>query len=119
MAVDQRSKQGELRLCVKPEKYKQKWEETNAGSPKVIVHRFKEELVVWFLEGIFQVQKRDPFGRDGQFDQVWSFLVVEMVDNFSLPHYRPLGRSELRSSSTEAPPEWAFARARPPVDFFR
>ncbi len=26
-----------------------------------------------------------------------------MVDNFSLPHYRPLGRSELRSSSAGAP----------------
>lgn len=94
----------------------------NVGSPKVIVHRFKEKLVVWFLESIFQVQKSDPFGRDGQFDQVWSFLVVEMVDNFSLPHCRPLGRSNRRSSSAggspDAPPEWAFARLHPPVDFF-
>lgn len=72
-------------------------------SPEVIVHRFKEELVVWFLERIFQVQKGDPFGRDGQFDQVWSFLVVEMVDNFSLPHCRPLGRSERWSSSAGVP----------------
>lgn len=107
------------RIC---ENYMQKCEESEgtAGSPEVIVHRFKEKLVVWFLESVFQVQKGDPFGRDGQFDQVWSFLVVEVVDNFSLPHCRPLGRSERRASSAgapDAPPEWALARFHPPADF--
>lgn len=67
--------------------------------PEIIVHRFEEKCIVGFIEGIFEVGKSNPVGSDGQLDQVRSFLVVQMIDNFGLPHGEPLGRVNPVTSS--------------------
>lgn len=67
--------------------------------PEIIVHRFEEKCIVGFIEGIFEVGKSNPVGSDGQLDQVRSFLVVQMIYNFGIPHGEPLGRVRPGTSS--------------------
>lgn len=54
--------------------------------PEVIVHRFEEKLVIWLLEDILEVRQSDFVRRHGQLHQIRRLLVVEVVDNFGLPH---------------------------------
>lgn len=60
--------------------------ETLRELPEVIVHRFEEEFVIGFLEDIFEVRQSDFVRRHRQFHQIRCLLVVEVVDNFGLPH---------------------------------
>ena len=67
--------------------------------PEIIVHRFEEKFIVWLIEDMFEVRKSNPVSSDGQLDQVRSFLVVEVINNFGLPHGGPLGRVRPSTSS--------------------
>lgn len=70
--------------------------------PEVIIHGLEEKFVVGFIEDIFEVRESDSIRRNRQFDQVGSFLIIEVVDNFGLPHGRPLGSVRPCSSSAES-----------------
>lgn len=54
--------------------------------PEVIVHRFEEEFAIWLLENIFEVRQCDSVCWHRQLHKIWCLLVVEVVDNFGLPH---------------------------------
>lgn len=67
-------------------------------SPEIIVHGLEEKFIVGFIEDLFKVRQGDVFGRDWHLHQVWSLLVVQVVDNFRLPHCGPLGWRRPRAS---------------------
>lgn len=71
--------------------------------PEVIVHRFEEEFVIWFLEDIFEVCQSDFVRRHRQFHQIRRLLVVEVVDNFGLPHLGLRLRRGRQGASSRGP----------------
>lgn len=71
--------------------------------PEVIVHRFEEEFVIWLLEDIFEVCQSDFVRRHRQFHQIRRLLVVEVVDNFGLPHLGLRLRRGRQGASSRGP----------------
>lgn len=59
--------------------------------PEIIIHRLEEKFIVGFIQDLLKVCQSDLLGRDWHFHQVRSLLVVQVVDNFRLPHCGPLG----------------------------
>lgn len=56
------------------------------GSPKVLVHRLKEELVVWLVQDLFKIQQSDIFRSNWYLHQVRSLLLVDVIDYFGFRH---------------------------------
>lgn len=72
--------------------------------PEVIVHRFEEEFAIWLLENIFEVRQCDFVRWHRQLHQIRCLLVVEVVDNFGLPHLgQRLWRRGRQGASSRGP----------------
>lgn len=72
--------------------------------PEVIVHRFEEEFAIWLLENIFEVRQCHFVRWHRQLHQIWGLLVVEVVDNFGLPHLgQRLWRRGRQGASSRGP----------------
>jgi len=52
--------------------------------PKVIVHRFKKELVVGSVERRFEVTEGDSVRRYGQLDEVGGIFIINVINNLCL-----------------------------------
>lgn len=71
--------------------------------PEVIVHGLEKELVIWLLEDILEVGQSDFVRRHRQLHQIRCLLVVEVVDNFGLPHLAlRLERPDEHGASSQA-----------------
>lgn len=69
--------------------------------PEIIVHGFEEKFIVGFIEDIFEVGESDVFGGYGQFDEIRSLLLVEVIDDLGLRHGGPLLTDRARASALQ------------------
>ena len=50
--------------------------------PKIIIHRFKEEFVIWSIESIFEISQCYTICGNIEFNEVRSVFVIDMIDDF-------------------------------------
>lgn len=57
-----------------------------SSSPKVLVHRLEEELVVWLVQHLFKIQQSDVFGSYRYLHQVRRLLLVDVINYLGFRH---------------------------------